>query len=252
MADNDVDNSASDRHWVTQIVLVGSLGGILILSLAIVFSSGTQADTAKTVLNTLLPVFGTWVGTVIAFYFSKANFEAASKSISNMAEKVSGGDEKLKAIPVVNKMRPIKDIAGWPMNLGDEGKAKIADIFAKVGHYERIPMIDDKHTLNYLVYRSMLSQFLGQVALDPTKLNKAPSAATLQDVLDSDPKIKNTFQKSFAFVAETATLADAKKAMDDVSKVLPCNDVFVTKTGDPKEPIIGWITDNTISENLKV
>ncbi|HEX4342386.1 MAG TPA: hypothetical protein VH255_03290 [Verrucomicrobiae bacterium] len=236
------------------IVLVGSIGGVLILAIAVVCNSGNPAaaDNATKILNTLLPVFGTWVGTVLAFYFSKANFEAASKSISNMAEKVAGADDKLKAIPVKDKMRPVASITSWPLNSGDEDKAKVADIFAKIGHYERIPMFDSKQSLVYLVYRSMLSQFLGHIALNPAKLGKPVAETTLKDVLDSDPKLRDTFEKSFAFVAETATLADAKKAMDAVSKILPCNDVFVTKTGDPKEPIIGWVTDNTISENLKI
>jgi hypothetical protein len=150
-------------------------------------------------------------------------------------------------------MRPLASITSWPLNSGEEDKSKLADIFAKIGHYERIPMIDGKQALTYLVYKSMLSQFLGRLAMAPAKPgSKAVADMTFKDVLDSDPKLRDTFEKSFGFVAETATLADAHKTMETVSKVLPCNDVFVTKTGDPKEPILGWITDNTISENLKV
>jgi hypothetical protein len=31
-----------------------------------------------------------------------------------------------------------------------------------------------------------------------------------------------------------------------------CGDIFVTQTGNSSEPIIGWITDNTIMENAKI
>ena len=70
--------------------------------------------------------------------------------------------------------------------------------------------------------------------------------------MDSDSKLKDIFQKSFGHISEDATLADAKRAMETVAKTTPCNDVFVTKTGQMNEPIIGWVTDNTIAENMKV
>ncbi|PYJ66774.1 MAG: hypothetical protein DME76_16260, partial [Verrucomicrobia bacterium] len=46
-------------------------------------------DTAKYVLDVLLPVIGAWVGTVLAFYFGQVNFEAASKSAANLVRQLS-------------------------------------------------------------------------------------------------------------------------------------------------------------------
>jgi hypothetical protein len=47
----------------------------------------------------------------------------------------------------------------------------------------------------------------------------------------------------------TADNADAKEVMERIEK---CGDVFVTTTGKPSEPIVGWITDNVVIENAAV
>jgi hypothetical protein len=257
MPDNNANKPNNERHWVTMIVLLGSFGGLITLAVVIVVCSATdnpeRSKNAQTLFTALLPVFGTWVGTLLAFYFSKDNFEAASKSMIDMADKVAGVDERLKQIPVREKMRALKDITNWPIKPGEEDKSKLNELFVRFARLDRIPMINDNGCIIYLVYKNMLNQFLSQIALNPAKLpNKNATDATFKDVLDSDPKLKDVFQKSFGFVSEDATLADAKRTMETVAKMTPCNDVFVTKTGQKDEPIIGWITDNTIAENLKV
>ncbi len=267
MTDDKTDQSNTDRrgtidrHWVTMIVLIGSFAGLIGLATLIIIGSWSQkpSDDAKNLFNALLPVFGTWVGTLLAFYFSKDNFEAATKSISEMATKISGADERLKQIPVRDKMRTLKDITSWPMKKGDEDKSRISDILAKFARLDRIPMLDDKGVVVYLVYKNVLYQFLSELALHPEKMPKKPDQTpkqvadlTFKDILDFDSNLKNSFEKSFDFVREGATLADAKQKMEATSKTTPCNDIFVTHTGQPTEPVVGWITDNKIGENLKV
>ena len=68
-------------------------------------------------------------------------------------------------------------------------------------------------------------------------------------LLNSDAELKAFFQKSVGFVSVNPSLADAKRAMGKIDK---CRDVFVTQSGDRKEPILGWITDSAIRENLRV
>ena len=93
------------------------------------------------------------------------------------------------------------------------------------------------------------------MALDPVKMvDKKITNLTFKDLLgfvEADPKLKGIFESSFGFVAVSDTLADAKREMERVAKKMSCNDVFVTQNGKPDEPVLGWITDNTIVENLK-
>ena len=43
-------------------------------------TGGPFKDTTQLLLSSLLPLFGTWVGTLLAFYFSRENFKAAAES----------------------------------------------------------------------------------------------------------------------------------------------------------------------------
>jgi len=56
-----------------------------------------------------LPLFGAWVGTILAFYYGREDFEASTRSFTKIAESV-GGTEKLKEIEVSTKMIAKKDM----------------------------------------------------------------------------------------------------------------------------------------------
>ena len=257
---NPQQNGTTDdpgfRHTVARAVLYTSIGGVIVLSVAVIGISAFSPKTleaAKYVFSSVLPLIGAWVGTLLAYYFSKENFEAATKSVTDLAREL-GGMEKLRSIPAREKMRPLKDITFATVRKGTEDQCKLADLLSKFARLDRIPILDDQNCIVYLLYKHMIHQFLTSVALDPAKLpsSKKITDLTLKHFLDSDPNLGKLLQQSFGFVAENATLADAKREMEAVSKTTPCNDVFVTQTGKQVEPIIGWITDNKIAENLKV
>jgi len=65
------------------------------------FFSASVPRTCKRSMS-VLPLLGVWVGTLLAYYFSKENFEAATKSVTEMAREI-GGMEKLRAIPFVRR-----------------------------------------------------------------------------------------------------------------------------------------------------
>jgi hypothetical protein len=248
-------DDSSIRHTVARGVLYTSIGGVILLSattIGLSFWSKDVLDAAKFVFGSVLPLLGAWVGTLLAYYFSRENFEAATKSVTEMAREV-GAMEKLRAIPVREKMRPLKDITFSAIKKGEENKCKLPDLLTKFERLDRIPLLDDANCIVYLLYKHMIHRFLTQMVLDPAKLqNKKVGDLTLRDLIDSDSDLQELLQNSFGFVPETATLADAKREMEAVSKKLPCNDVFVTQGGKPDQPVIGWITDNKIAEHLKV
>src|ERR1043166_7992064 len=99
MADTDTETPSPDRQWIALTVLIGAFVGLLGLATLIIILcwKGKECTQAKDLFTALLPVFATWVGTLLAFYFSKDNFESATKSVTEMANKISGADEKLKA-----------------------------------------------------------------------------------------------------------------------------------------------------------
>ena len=71
-------------YWVVILAFIG----IFVLGY-VVLSWDHSADTTKYVFAAILPLLGTWVGTVLAHYFQKENLAATTKSISDMAKTVS-------------------------------------------------------------------------------------------------------------------------------------------------------------------
>jgi hypothetical protein len=50
--------------------------------------------------------------------------------------------------------------------------------------------------------------------------------------------------EAIAYVGPDADLAQARAAMRSVTG---CNDVFVTKQGQPSDPVIGWLTNTQLA-----
>lgn len=58
-------------------VSVIGITGILVLP----WINKDQREGLTYVYSVILPLIGTWMGTILAYYFSKDNFEAANKSV---------------------------------------------------------------------------------------------------------------------------------------------------------------------------
>src|SRR6201996_9802097 len=103
------DKSSERRPWdawfrerLAVIVLVVS-----VLAVGVLTGIAIQVDRnqAKDILTVILPMVGTWVGTVLAFYFGKEQLEAATRSVTSIARELTP-DEKLRSIRVTEKMIP--------------------------------------------------------------------------------------------------------------------------------------------------
>ena len=245
---------AKSRQWLTFVVVVISVCGVVALGVVgLVSKTAATADPferIKYVSATVLPLLASWVGTILAFYFSKENLVAATQSVTDLS-KALGGMDKLKSISVREKMRPLGAITAEQVPNGNEATLKLSALLAKYSKFERIIILSDKNVVRFLIYKSMVERYLSQMATNPAAAPQGVAVAdlTLKHLLDSDAALKTFFQTSFGFVRSDATLADAKRVMDNISK---CQDVFVTETGNSSDPIVGWITDNTILENAKV
>lgn len=78
---------------ISQLVLWGTISiGIVGIGFAIVavcvLKDENRVERAFQILQyvfgALLPLWGTWIGTILAFYYSKDNFESASKSANQL------------------------------------------------------------------------------------------------------------------------------------------------------------------------
>ena len=94
-----------------------------------------------------------------------------------------------------------------------------------------------------------MNQFLAAEALKaPDTPATAMTKLTLQNLLDGAPELRLVLQGTFALIKESASLADAKLAMETTPN---CQDVFVTQNGRKDEAVLGWITNNEVAVNSK-
>ena len=242
MADGPEQEKLGSRDKLAQWLLIFSLASVTALSVTIIVKDGN----ANTVLTAVLPLLGSWVGTVLAFYFSKENFAAATRSVTEMSRTITG-QEKLQATLARDKMIPRAKMFSIPVTSGQTLKEILTKLTEqKIGF--RIPFLEQQDFPKYVIHRSVIDQFLAQRALNPTSPPIALEDLTLEDLI-SDPEWQEKIERSVDTVREDATLADVKALME---KNPHCQDVFVTKGGGRNEPVLGWITNAIVEENTKL
>jgi hypothetical protein len=181
---------------------------------------------------------------VLAYYFSRKNFESASQSVERMVSLTV--EQKLGQMFVGKEMMRPDQITLYKIPAGKTPKdVLLKDLRNKLGgKITRIPILDSNGAILYVVHQSGLFKFLAEQALagkaaDIEKL-------TLQDLVD-DAELKN-WVSNIAYVSEQASVADAKNKMEQQAG---CQDLIVTKTGDKTEAMLGWMTNVDIGRLSK-
>lgn len=78
---------SKDRQGVTYIILGGSLLIVIFLTIFILVSGAS--DSKMDYVHIIIPVIATWVGTILAFYCGKQNFDAANEQVRKIVEKLT-------------------------------------------------------------------------------------------------------------------------------------------------------------------
>jgi len=199
-------------------------------------------DIAKYLLATLLPVVAGWVGTVLAFYFGKDNFEAATRSVASAAKALTSKD-KLNAtmvsalgIPRAEFKALVLD-AEQSKNPGDVTldivDAGFTEESKKDKQYERLPVLLAGDLPYMVLHRSTFNAFL----VEKKDEKKETKEYTLKDLFG---KVAYLPKNSFVTVGPDATAGQAKTDMEGIPN---CSDVFVTATGRPDGAVTRWITN---------
>jgi hypothetical protein len=244
-------DSAPANEWKTPRFLLALLvTGISIMAVTVLASviiiRNQDSEAPQNVLNSVLPLLGTWVGTILAYYFSKENFEAATQSVTALAKQLTS-QQKLESLPVKSKMIPRAQMVVQKAPAASLNLAEVLNKLEQEKKGNRVPVLGDKDEPLYIVHRSLIDSYLSGLARSG-KSSADIAAQTLQNMLDANPDVKR-MAESFGLVNEDATLADAQVAM---ARLPDCQDVFVTQSGNRAEPVLAWITNVIIQENAKV
>lgn len=229
---------ATIAYAVTFVVLLGTIG------IAIMIACSAKEDAVGQIAQILLPLWGTWFGTILAFYFSKENLDYATNSNMMLLNKLSEREQEFASKSAFSVMKPFADIT--TLSLENDGELSLLSITNRDGFskFNRFPVINnnEKKEVEYVIHRLIMVDYLFKLP------ENEKNTKTLNDFL-SEMKVQNSLKDSIGFVSESATLLDVKKEMDKREK---CENVFVTKDGMNSGAVIGWITDRDIYKHGKV
>src|SRR5688500_3297632 len=80
--DQDQTGIDTTRRWIAIWMVITGVALLAVVSGVAIGFAGTddRPEMARLVFASAVPLVGTWVGTVLAFYFARENLEAASAS----------------------------------------------------------------------------------------------------------------------------------------------------------------------------
>lgn len=214
-------------------------------------------DTAQLLFSALLPLLGTWVGTILAFYYSKENYEAGTRGAIDAVRSAMQrlGSTAATDVMMSRAMMVTLDVpAGKAIEdvLLSAVVAKFKTTGANGLPISRLPVVSSDGACVAFLHRGVWSEMLAADLI----ARGAPDmgTATLGTLLgQAYPPRKDTTYAQFvraavAVVARGASVADAKAAMEQVPG---CQDVIVTGSGTRAEPVLGWISNIDIGRLSK-
>jgi chemotaxis protein histidine kinase CheA len=153
------------------------------------------------VFTALLPLWGTWMGTVIAFYFSKANFQAANEGVKKLFEQMSPA-QKLESTKCKDVMIPFEKIKPFPLTSTAPVEDNAAD------EAQEAAKASDEALTNA---KAAADQAKQDADTATSNVAVAAAAKTAADAALDDPAIK---ADPDALAAAKTAAADAATALD--------------------------------------
>jgi hypothetical protein len=252
-----VGNRSLTPSWVWWYVLRPFIGMGIAAIFYFVIRGGLVVLSAPLDVEKLSP-FGIGAFAALSGLFSKQATDKLSDIFDNLFKTQKGkGDEgrsdKLEEMrPVTEVMIGVNKITPFTIEKGKTEKdVPITDLHKLLkGVITRIPILNDKVAVKYIIHQSMLYKFISENSIEKSKGAGPPfdvAASSFEDFLQF-AEMRELVEKSIAFVSAKATLGDAKVAME---KKKNCQDVFVTENGTPEEPILGWLPNTEILKHVK-
>ena len=246
-------NDARNRERIGLGVLIASIGAVLVIS-GIVVWKGNDKETSQNVMSATLPLYGTWVGTILAFYFSRNAFESASTASSRNAEiysQFARGTVAVTSAPNDTLAKiSLKSLAnGLIFSENDLAKPLnnvVADMVSKERY--KVIVVDAEKKYIDLISRINASAFLATAAsssVQAANVNSPSTPPSIKDYLDWRRNQGAKVQPIVVYLPETATLADADAKLKETPG---CRDVIVTSDGNPTSPVVVYVTDADINE----
>jgi hypothetical protein len=263
MADATTDKNAEFRAQLARNLVTNASYGVLLLGAIVLAAAGWSQyqtpnspvlkEAAQLIFTSILPLLGTWVGTVLAFYFTKESLEAANRTTLETIRSVS---QRLEGTRVADKMIPASAIIHATIPAGNKINdltiKEVEQLFDKPlpngQKITRLLVVDSDGACGGIIHRSVWMEMLNLGLKQTTPV--VPATDTITRLLElpyASPVSKNFgefIKATLAYVGLDRTVADAKAAMEATPQ---CQDVIITATGKREEAMRGWISNVEIA-----
>lgn len=240
-----VGNRRLRLSWAWWYLLRPLIGLALALIFYFVIRGGLLSTTAN---PEELSVYGVAAVAGLVGMFSKQATDKLREVFDTMFRTQAGGDkaraDKLADnILVTNVMIARYKIVARELEKDQtDADVKVVDLHARlVGIVTRIPVLIHNGAVKYVIHQSIIYKFITDKSIEAAKAGSQFQADsyTLAD-LAAHEGVRELIADTLAFVSETASVWDARKAMNEIER---CQDVFVTEHGLADEPMKGWLTN---------
>lgn len=232
--------SSNSSGFLVYITLIFSFLALTSVSVYAIYSN--KANTFQ-VFNIILPVFATWVGAILAFYFARENFESANMRVLELVKRISQNQRENNDMDTV--MRPRNNITCFQIPRGkSEKNVTLFELKARLkGEATRLPVLDGNGVAIYMIHESRIDKYLSSATGRET--------ATLDQFISDQVKTGVDFRSNsgFIIVAEDTGLKTAKRKLEQTSD---CQDIFITKNGSDKEPLTGWVSNVRLARSIQL
>jgi len=220
-------------------LIISSLAIFLLASITIIKG---DVNVSMTIFNTTLPVFASWIGTVLAFYFGRENFESANKQVQHIVTNLTQikSQKSIDTIMLTPYAMTIFKIEK-DKSIENITLSELQNTFL-THRVSRLPIINFKNQIEYLIHQSKMNSYL---------LNKNVEAKdiSLAIFLQDNREDEGDDGKRFILVSKNTPLEETYKRLQKCKK---CKDIFVTENGKEEEEILGWVPDvHLLEEDLK-
>lgn len=220
---------SANRNLIALIIISFTMVGIILISWFYFSSHDKNVEEPEKIFNTLIPLFATWIGTVLAFYFGRENFEAASNRYEEMIKKLT--PEILDDILVGQLMISKKTMVS--KNISDVKEKSVKELieFMTTVDKSRLPILENDK-IKYIIHKPTFMEALIRSGEGELKFDKFAK--------DNEATITK-----FITVKEDSILENVNNELSKKS----CKDAFIL---DSDEKVLGWITDTLILGYLRV
>jgi hypothetical protein len=234
------DSSARTRlaFIVVGLSIVGVVG-VSAVALAFAKPSG-RPEMARLVFTSILPLLGTWVGTVLAYYYSRENLEAATASTINTLQAAGGlaATTPVTAVMIrADAIKPRKDVTAK----ADAEQIPLKDFrdLMQAEKQSRVPIFDASGAALYIVHEPDIDKYAQLKGMMSESLQPADTLGSLLE----QPELKAAIE-TFAAVGPAATVDEARAQLRAKPQA---KDLFVTAGGRETDKVLGWLTNSDLA-----